>query len=97
MAMERRQVDGADRQQGTIDTVIDLFGGFSPLATDQLPTVAGAMDATTMQLALAWLLQRSPAILCIPGTSSVAHLRENMAAGTIRLTADQLELDRIVR
>jgi uncharacterized membrane protein len=59
MAMQRHQVDGADRQQGTIDTVIDLFGGFSPLATDQFATVAGAMDATTMQLALAWLLQRS--------------------------------------
>jgi pyridoxine 4-dehydrogenase len=74
------------------------LGGFSPLAADQFATVAGDIGATTMQLALAWLLQRSTAILCIPGTSSVAHLRENMAAGSIKLTADQLDaLDRIVR
>ena len=74
------------------------LGGFSPLAADQFATVAGEIGATTMQLAIAWLLQRSPAILCIPGTSSVAHLRENLAAGSITLTADQLdELDRLAR
>lgn len=74
------------------------LGGFSPLAADQFAGIAGQVGATTMQLALAWLLQRSPTILCIPGTSSVAHLRENLASGSITLTADQLdELDRLVR
>lgn len=72
------------------------LGGFEPLAADQFAALAGQVGASTMQLALAWLLQRSPAILCIPGTSSVAHLRENLAAGAIELTADQLdELDRL--
>ncbi len=74
------------------------LGGFSPLAADQFAGLAGEIGATTMQLALAWLLQRSPTILCIPGTSSVAHLRENLAAGSITLTPDQLdELDRLAR
>ena len=74
------------------------LGGFSPLAADQFAALATEIGATTMQLALAWLLQRSPTILCIPGTSSVAHLRENLAAGSIHLTADQLdELDRLTR
>lgn len=74
------------------------LGGFTPLATDRFAAVADGIGATTMQLALAWLLQRSPAILCIPGTSTVAHLRENLAAGEIVLTADQLdELDRLAR
>lgn len=74
------------------------LGGFTPLAADQFAGVAGSIGATTMQLALAWLLQRSPAILCIPGTSSLAHLRENLDAGSITLTADQLdELDRLAR
>lgn len=72
------------------------LGGFTPLAADRFSSIAGSLGATTMQLALAWLLQRSPAILCIPGTSSVAHLTENLGAGTIELTADQLdELDRL--
>ncbi len=74
------------------------LGGFTPLAADQFEVLAGETGATTMQLALAWLLQRSPAILCIPGTSSLVHLRENLAAGSIELTADQLdELDRLTR
>jgi pyridoxine 4-dehydrogenase len=74
------------------------LGGFTPLAADQFAALAAEIEATTMQLALAWLLQRSPTILCIPGTSSVAHLRENLAAGSIELTADQLdELDRLTR
>jgi pyridoxine 4-dehydrogenase len=74
------------------------LGGFTPLAADQFDVLAAEIGATTMQLALAWLLQRSPAILCIPGTSSVAHLRENLASGSIRLSADQLdELDRLSR
>ena len=72
------------------------LGGFTPLAADRFATIAESLGATTMQLALAWLLQRSPAILCIPGTSSVAHLEENLAAGAITLSADQLDdLDRL--
>ena len=72
------------------------LGGFEPLAAEKFAALAGEAGATTMQLALAWLLQRSPAILCIPGTSSVAHLRENLAAGAVELSADQLdELDRL--
>jgi pyridoxine 4-dehydrogenase len=72
------------------------LGGFTPLAAEHFSTLARDAGATTMQLALAWLLQRSPAILCIPGTSSVAHLRENLAAGSVQLSADQLdELDRL--
>ncbi len=61
------------------------LGGFSPLQSDVLTQAATAMQATSMQVALAWLLQRSPNILVIPGTSSVAHLRENVAAGALRL------------
>lgn len=66
------------------------LGGFSPLQSDALSNVAAAMQATPMQVALAWLLQRSPNILVIPGTSSVAHLRENVAAGTLTLDAAAL-------
>jgi aryl-alcohol dehydrogenase-like predicted oxidoreductase len=61
------------------------LGGFSPLQSDALTQAAAALQATPMQVALAWLLQRSPNMLVIPGTSSVAHLRENVAAGTLRL------------
>ncbi|GAA0747566.1 aryl-alcohol dehydrogenase-like predicted oxidoreductase [Sphingomonas trueperi] len=53
-----------------------------------LSDVAAALDATPMQVALAWLLQRSPNILLIPGTSSVAHLHENLAAASLELPAD---------
>src|SRR5258705_6059584 len=56
------------------------LGGFSPLQSDELSAVAAEVDATPMQLALAWLLRRSPNILLIPGTSTRAHLRENLAA-----------------
>jgi pyridoxine 4-dehydrogenase len=70
------------------------LGGFSPLQADALDAVATRMDATPMQVALAWLLQRSPNILLIPGTSSVAHLRENVAAAELSLDAAALsELD----
>jgi aryl-alcohol dehydrogenase-like predicted oxidoreductase len=61
------------------------LGGFSPLQSSQLAEVAAEMDATPMQVALAWLLQRAPNILLIPGTSSVAHLRQNIAAATLVL------------
>jgi aryl-alcohol dehydrogenase-like predicted oxidoreductase len=66
------------------------LGGLSPLQSDTLSQVAAAMQATPMQVALAWLLQRAPNILVIPGTSSVAHLRENVAAGALRLDAQAL-------
>ena len=61
------------------------LGGFSPLQSDVLVECARAVDATPMQVALAWLLQRSPTMLLIPGTSSRAHLRENIAAAALRL------------
>lgn len=66
------------------------LGGFSPLQSDTLNQVAASLQATPMQVALAWLLQRSPNILVIPGTSSVAHLRENIAAGALQLDAQAL-------
>lgn len=72
------------------------LGGFSPLQSDALNAVAAKLGATPMQVALAWLLQRSPNILLIPGTSSVGHLRENVAAVDLVLSADVLaELETI--
>lgn len=74
------------------------LGGFTPLQSSTLSDVAASLNATPMQVALAWLLQRSPNILLIPGTSSVAHLRENMAAEKLHLSADVLStLDGISR
>ncbi|MEB1550357.1 aldo/keto reductase family oxidoreductase [Xanthomonas campestris pv. campestris] len=61
------------------------LGGFSALQSAALTEVAAQLQATPQQVALAWLLQRSPNVLVIPGTSSVAHLRENMAAATLEL------------
>jgi pyridoxine 4-dehydrogenase len=61
------------------------LGGFSPLQSSTLNAVAASLDATPMQVALAWLLQRSPNILLIPGTSSVEHLRDNLKAATLEL------------
>jgi pyridoxine 4-dehydrogenase len=66
------------------------LGGFTPLQSSTLTAVAGRLEATPMQVALAWLLQRSPNILLIPGTSSVAHLRENLAASALVLSKDDL-------
>jgi pyridoxine 4-dehydrogenase len=72
------------------------LGGFSPLQSSTLSSVAGRLGATPMQVALAWLLHRSSNILLIPGTSSVAHLRENLAAGQLTLSPQVLaELDAI--
>jgi len=72
------------------------LGGFTPLQSTALSEVANALGATPMQVALAWLLQRAPNILLIPGTSSVGHLRENLAAVDLRLTGDSVAtLDRI--
>ena len=66
------------------------LGGFSPLQSDTLESVAARRDATPMAIALAWLLQRSPNILLIPGTSSVAHLRDNVAGAGLTLSGDEL-------
>ena len=72
------------------------LGGFSPLQSSALSEVAHRLDATPMQVALAWLLRRSPNILLIPGTSSVAHLRENLAAAKLELPDEMMAvLDRI--
>jgi len=72
------------------------LGGFSPLQSKALDQVAAEVGVTPMQAALAWLLQRSPNILLIPGTSSVAHLRQNLAAGEVRLPEDAVtQLDAI--
>jgi aryl-alcohol dehydrogenase-like predicted oxidoreductase len=68
------------------------LGGFSPLAVDAVEGVGTKHGATQMQVALAWLLQRSPNILLIPGTSSVAHLEENLAAGRLTLDEDDLKV-----
>jgi pyridoxine 4-dehydrogenase len=74
------------------------LGGFSPLQSSELDRTAASLDATPMQVALAWLLHRSPNILLIPGTSSTKHLRENLRAATLQLPAKVLaELDAIGR
>lgn len=74
------------------------LGGFTPLQSSTLDEVASSLEATPMQVALAWLLQRSPNILLIPGTSSLEHLRENLSAATIQLPDKALaELDAIGR
>jgi pyridoxine 4-dehydrogenase len=67
------------------------LGGFSPLQSDTLSSVAARLDTTAMAVALAWLLQRSPNILLIPGTSSVLHLRENVAGAGLRLSDDVIK------
>jgi pyridoxine 4-dehydrogenase len=72
------------------------LGGFAPLQSSALSEAARALDATPMQVALAWLLRRAPNILLIPGTSSLAHLRENLAAASLDLPPERAAaLDRI--
>jgi pyridoxine 4-dehydrogenase len=72
------------------------LGGFSPLQSSALSAVASRLGTTPMSIALAWLLRRSPNILLIPGTSSVAHLTENAAGAATPLTENDLaELDEI--
>jgi pyridoxine 4-dehydrogenase len=74
------------------------LGGFAPLQSATLSDVAARLGATPMQAALAWLLRRSPNILLIPGTSSLAHLHENLKAGELALPKDAIaELDAIGR
>ncbi|MBB2911658.1 aryl-alcohol dehydrogenase-like predicted oxidoreductase [Streptosporangium becharense] len=85
-------------EQGIAYVPFFPLGGFSPLQSSALTAVASRLDATPMSVALAWLLQRSPNILLIPGTSSVAHLRENVAGAGLSLSDEDLtELDEIGR
>jgi pyridoxine 4-dehydrogenase len=81
-------------RQGTAYVPFFPLGGFTPLQSSILSKVSARLGATPMQVALAWLLRRAPNILLIPGTSSVAHLRENLAAAELALSDDVLkELD----
>jgi aryl-alcohol dehydrogenase-like predicted oxidoreductase len=74
------------------------LGGFTPLQSSTLDTAAASLGTTPMQLALAWLLQRSRNILLIPGTSSVEHLRENLSAGRLQISPEIIaNLDAIAR
>jgi pyridoxine 4-dehydrogenase len=75
-------------EQGIAYVPFFPLGGFSPLQSKVLDEAAASLDATPMQVALAWLLQRSPNILMIPGTSSVGHLRENLAAAALQLSPE---------
>jgi pyridoxine 4-dehydrogenase len=89
-----------DRLAGEGIAFVPFFplGGFSPLQSEALSSVAARLGTTPMSIALAWLLQRSPNILLIPGTKSPAHLRENISGAGISLGADELdELDKIGR
>ncbi|ESW92707.1 aldo/keto reductase family oxidoreductase [Mesorhizobium sp. C280B] len=81
-------------RDGTAYVPFFPIGGFNPLQSSTLSKVAARLGATPMQVALAWLLRRAPNILLIPGTSSVAHLRENLAAADLELSDDVIkELD----
>ena len=72
------------------------LGGFTPVQSSELDEVAGSLGATPMQVALAWLLHRSPNVLLIPGTSSLNHLKENLAAAALQLSPEVLtQLDAI--
>ncbi|WP_449544061.1 aldo/keto reductase family oxidoreductase [Lelliottia nimipressuralis] len=77
-------------EQGIAYVPFFPLGGFTPLQSSGLQLIADSLGTTPMQVALAWLLKRSPNILLIPGTSSVAHLRENLAAGDLVLPDDAL-------
>ncbi len=83
-------------EQGIAYVPFFPLGGFSPLQSSALDATAASLQATPMQIALAWLLHRSPNILLIPGTSSVNHLRENLRAATLQLPPDTIaELETI--
>ncbi|MFI1021777.1 oxidoreductase [Streptomyces olivaceus] len=95
---EARAIALIDELAGQGIAYVPFFplGGFGPLQSSALTAVADRLDATPMSVALAWLLQRSPNILLIPGTSSVAHLRENVTGAGLRLSDDDLaELEKI--
>jgi pyridoxine 4-dehydrogenase len=91
--VHREDDDLIDRLAGQKIAYVPFFplGGFTPLQSSTLSSVAARLGATPMQVALAWLLQRAPNILLIPGTSSLAHLRENLAAASLELTPEILE------
>ncbi|MBB2708561.1 aldo/keto reductase family oxidoreductase (plasmid) [Rhizobium sophoriradicis] len=78
-------------REGTAYVPFFPLGGFTPLQSSALSNVAARLDATPMQVALAWLLRRAPNILLIPGTSSVGHLRENLAAAGLVLPDEAIE------
>jgi aryl-alcohol dehydrogenase-like predicted oxidoreductase len=89
----RRQDDGfVDdlARQGIAYVPFFPLGGFTPLQSSTLDAAAAALKVTPMQVALAWLLQRAPNILLIPGTSSIAHLRENLGAATLQLPSETI-------
>ncbi len=77
-------------KQGVAYVPFFPLGGFSPLQSSALDSVAQGLHATSLQVALAWLLQRSPNILLIPGTSSVEHLRENLQAASLKLPQESV-------
>jgi pyridoxine 4-dehydrogenase len=77
-------------EQGVAYVPFFPLGGFTPLQSSTLDRLAASLGATPMQVALAWLLQRSPNILLIPGTSSIGHLRENLSAATLELPAEAI-------
>ena len=83
---QRNDDDFIDDLAGQGIAYVPFFplGGFSPVQSSKLEAAATSLQATAMQVALAWLLQRSPNILLIPGTSSVEHLRENLKAATLQ-------------
>jgi aryl-alcohol dehydrogenase-like predicted oxidoreductase len=84
--------------EGTAYVPFFPLGGFTPLQSSTLSGVAKRLGATPMQVALAWLLQRSPNILLIPGTSSIEHLRENLATADLELSEDVLrELEGVAK
>jgi pyridoxine 4-dehydrogenase len=94
----RQDDDLVDRCAAENIAFVPFFplGGFTPLQADALVSVAAELGSSTQQVALAWLLQRSPAMALIPGTSSTVHLRENIAAADLHLPAAAIaELDRI--
>ncbi|NGX88632.1 aldo/keto reductase family oxidoreductase [Rahnella sp. Lac-M11] len=78
-------------EQGIAYVPFFPLGGFSPLQSTLLDEVAATLQATPMQVALAWLLKRSPNILLIPGTSSPEHLQENLASATLQLSEDVMD------
>jgi pyridoxine 4-dehydrogenase len=85
-------------QQGIACVPFFPLGGFTPLQSSVLDRIAGSLQATPMQVALAWLLQRSPNILLIPGTSSINHLQENLGAAALGLGSDTIaELNAIAK
>ena len=89
---QRSDDDFLDHLAGQGIAYVPFFplGGFTPLQSSQLDAAAASLQATPMQVALAWLLQRSPNILLIPGTSSVGHLRENLAAASLQLPSEMI-------